>query len=140
MNKMLLNNECATYLENVPQQIFQSSNGGGYSKFSGFSQDRTLYLSDFTQQRKLCVGFRGPLGRILFGRTRARYSEQEASYLDKSKPMTDEQTRLSIDNCLSLSDKGKLSKNPLLVSFRVDRVSKKSKCLKYFGSNKKWVF
>ena len=23
MNKMLLNNECATYLENVPQQIFQ---------------------------------------------------------------------------------------------------------------------
>ena len=25
MNKMLLNNECATYLENVPQQIFQSS-------------------------------------------------------------------------------------------------------------------
>ena len=25
MNKMLLNNECATYLENVPQQIFQST-------------------------------------------------------------------------------------------------------------------
>ena len=29
MNKMLLNNECATYLENVPQQIFQSTVNGG---------------------------------------------------------------------------------------------------------------